>query len=267
MALKGKAMSVIMYSPAIHNIVEWSRALPAYPLKVASTWIYWEGNRAKNDPTQMREAISAGLVPIGARFFNQDITSIMEEPNIAPGRSLTAKVLGFVPGLFDARARDTVKRAIDRAGDVWHNTLLWDRIADLQMGLYVNMRRDLIRKGHDPLTASRVAAHFANRYAGALPIEAMSAAARKFANMLLFSRTFTLGNLGAMKDMLTGLPRDVQAQILRDAGPEALGKIKGFARPLDARQWRVDAARASQRRHFPLLAAPESGFCRGPAGF
>src|SRR5205085_4537570 len=62
MALKGKAMSMVMYSPVIHNMVEYSRALPAYPLKVASTWIYFEGNAAKNDPTQMREAIDAGLV-------------------------------------------------------------------------------------------------------------------------------------------------------------------------------------------------------------
>jgi|GEM_PF-3773253 len=230
MALKGKAMSMVMYSPVIHNMVEYSRAMPSYPLKVASTFIYFEGNRAKHDPTQMREAIDAGMVPIGKRFFNQDITSIMEEPSLAPGNSWTSQVLGFIPGLFDRGAGDAVKRAVDKAGDFWHNKLLWDRVADLQMGLYVNMRRDLIAKGHDAQTASRTAAHFANRYAGALPIEAMSSGARKLANLILFSRTFTFGNLGAMKDMLVGLPRDVQAQILRDAGPEALGKIKTFAK-------------------------------------
>jgi hypothetical protein len=63
-----------------------------------------------------------------------------------------------------------------------------------------------------------MAAHFANRYAGALPKEAMSDAATKVSNMLMFSRSFTMGNLGVLKDMFTGLPKDVIAQIERDAG-------------------------------------------------
>jgi hypothetical protein len=218
MALKGKTMGLIMNSPMIHNAVEWGRALPAMPGKVATFKVYFEGNRAKNDIPTMREAIDSGLVPIGKRFFNQDITSIMEEPNLAPGRSLTAKVLGAVPGLFDEGAAAAVKRAVDKAGDFWHNTMLWDRVADLQMGLYTNFQSDLLAKGVDRQTASRMAAHWANRYAGALPEEAMSANARKIANVFLFSRSFTLGNLGAMKDMLTGLPKDVIAQIERDAG-------------------------------------------------
>lgn len=218
MALKGKTMGLIMNSPLIHNAVEWGRALPAMPGKVATFKIYFEGNRAKNDVATMHEAIDAGMVPIGKRFFNQDVTSIMEQPNLSPGRSWTSQVLGFVPGLFDEGAGNAVKRSIDRAGNFWHNTLLWDRVADLQAGLYVNFRDELLQKGVDRQTASRAAAHWANRYAGALPQEAMSDNARKIANMLLFSRSFTLGNLGVMKDMVTGLPKDVLAQIERDGG-------------------------------------------------
>jgi hypothetical protein len=146
-----------------------------------------------------------------------------------------AKVLGQVPRLWDDSegAGDAVKAAVDRAGDIWHNTLLWDRIADLQMGLYVNFRDDMVGKGIDPLTAQRLAAHFANRFAGSLPQEAMSNAARKWANFLMFSRTFTLGNLGVMKDAFTGLPKDVMAQIERDYGefdPKAAGYAKSLAR-------------------------------------
>ncbi len=233
MSLKGKTMSLIMNSPLIHNAVEWGRAVPAMPGKVATFKIYFEGNRARHDLGQMREAIDAGMVPIGHRFFNQDISSIMEEPNLTPGRSWTSQVLAFVPGLFDEAAGTAVKRAIDKAGDFWHNTLLWDRVADLQMGLYTNFRDDLLAKGIDRQTAARAAAHWANRYAGALPVEAMSAAARKVSNMLMFSRSFTLGNLGVMKDVLTGLPKDVLAQIERDAGeidPNAIGYAKALAR-------------------------------------
>jgi hypothetical protein len=229
MELKGKTMSLIMNSPMIHNAVEWGRALPAMPGKVATFKVYFEGNRAKHDIPQMREAIDSGLVPIGHRFFKQDITGIMESPNLTPGRSWTAQILSAVPGLFDEAAGTAVKRAIDKAGDFWHNTLLWDRIGDLQMGLYTNFRDDLLAKGVDRQTAARAAAHWANRYAGALPQEAMSDAARKVSNMLLFSRSFTLGNLGVMKDILTGLPKDVLAQIERDAGP-LNPAVKGFVK-------------------------------------
>lgn len=218
MALKGKTMSLIMNSPMIHNAVEWGRAFPAAPFKVGTFKVYFEGNAVKKDVALMHEAIDNGLVPIGHRFFNQDITSVMESPDLTPGRSLTAKVAGFVPGLFDPAAEVAVRRAIDKAGDFWHNTLLWDRVADLQMGLYKNFLDAGIDKGLDRATSAKVAAHLANRYAGSLPKEAMSDGATKLANLLLFSRSFTLGNLGVMKDMLTGLPKDVMAQIERDAG-------------------------------------------------
>jgi hypothetical protein len=253
MSLKGKTMSLIMNSPMIHNAVEWGRALPAMPGKVATFKVYFEGNRVKNDVTQMREAIDAGLVPIGKRFFNQDITSIMEAPDLAPGRSWTAKLLGAVPGLFDEAAGVAVKRAIDKAGDFWHNTLLWDRIADLQMGLYANFREEMLAKGIDRQTANRVAAHWANRYAGALPQEAMSDAARKVANVLLFSRSFTLGNLGVMKDMLTGLPKDVIAQIERDAG-FGKGSIEG-ALPEQAAEGVKYAKTLARRKAIAVVLA------------
>ncbi len=221
MALKGKSMGLIMYSPLIHNAVEWGRALPAMPGKVLTFKVYFEGNRAKNDPVQMKEAIEAGMTPIGSRFFNQDISSIIETPNLTPGRSWTAKLLGGLVGEVNKSAGDGVKAAIDKMGDVWHNTLLWDRIGDLQMGLYTNLRDEGIRKGMEPQAAQAMAAHMANRFAGALPMESMSNMARKMANIAMFSRSFTIGNLGVMKDMVAGLPSDVMAQLTRDIGEPA----------------------------------------------
>jgi len=232
MELKGKTMGLVMNSPLIHNAVILGKALPAAPTKVIG--LYFRGNRAKNDPAIMSQGIrEGGVVPFGKRGFNQDVNAIMEEPNLTPGRSWTSQVLGFVPGLFDPKAGVAVKRAIDRAGDFWHNTMLWDRIGDLQMGLYLHFQETLMADhGLDRLSASRVAGHLANRYTGAIPQEAMSDAARKFANMLLFSRSFTLGNLGIMKDMFNGLPRNVRAQVERDVGsldPKAAGYIKSLA--------------------------------------
>jgi GGDEF domain-containing protein len=230
MDLKQKVTGLVMYSPLIHNAVEWGRALPAMPGKVATFRIYFDGNKAKNDPATMREAINAGLSPIGGHGAFNDVTSIADAPHIQPGRSWTAKLLAYVPGLFDKDAGDSVKRFVDKAGDVWHNTLLWDRVADLQMGLYTGLRDNMLAKGMNARGAQIVAAHMANRYAGTLPKEAMSSAAQKIANLTLFSRTFTLGNLGAMKDALTGLPKDAQAQILRDAGAATLHGALKFAK-------------------------------------
>jgi hypothetical protein len=254
MSLKGKTMGLIMNSPLIHNAVEWGRAVPAMPGKVVTFRVYFEGNRVKNDPVQMREAIDAGLVPIGHRFFNQDISSIMEEPNLSPGRSWTAKILGAVPGLFDEGAGDAVKAAIDKAGDFWHNTLLWDRVGDLQAGLYANFRDSLLAKQVDRRTANIVAAHFANRFAGALPVETMSDGARKVSNFLMFSRTFTLGNLGVMKDMLTGLPKDVLAQLERDGGFSA-----GSIANADETSPAVSYAKSLARRKAMAVVATDIG--------
>lgn len=225
MKLKGESMGLIMYSPLIHNAVEWGRALPAMPGKVATFQIYFEGNAAKKDSAQMKEAMDAGLVPIGNRFFNQDISSIMEKPDLTPGNGWISKLLGgLTEAVSNKNAGDKVRSTIDAMGNFWHNTLLWDRVADLQMGLYTNTRDQAVKDGLDPKAAQTVAAHIANRFAGALPMESMGNMARKIANVGLFSRSFTIGNLGVMKDMIAGLPSDVKAQLERDVGPEATSK-------------------------------------------
>lgn len=100
-----------------------------------------------------------------------------------------------------------------------------------------------------------MAAHWANRYAGALPKEAMSDGATKVANMLMFSRSFTMGNLGVLKDMFTGLPKDVLAQIERDAGfgkgsIEAAEEAKGDA---------VSYAKSMARRKAMAVIAMDMG--------
>ena len=250
MSLKGKVMSIVMFSPLIHNQVEWGRALPAAPGKVVTGQVYFEGNRIANDPAKMKEAIDGGLVPIGGHGFMQDITSIAEAPTARPGYSLTAKglgygaeALGYISRLYNPRSgADEVRRAVDWMGNVWHNTLLWDRVRDLQLGLWSHLRDHLIDKGHDPYAANVAAAHFANRYAGALPVESMSGGARAIANALLFSRTFTLGNVGAYKDALLGLPRDAQALIEHELGPAELARTQSFVKAKSRAMLAIDAA-------------------------
>lgn len=250
MDLKAKTMGLIMYSPLIHNAVEWGRALPAMPGKVATFKIYFEGNAAKHDPMQMRQAIDDGMVPIGQRAGIQDITGIADVDGLAPGRSWTAQALAYPVGKVSKAAGEAVKRAVDAAGDFWHGTLLWDRIGDLQMGLYTNIKADYtkvlekkgLNAGDAEATAGKLAAHMANRYAGALPNEAMSYNAKMLANWTLFSRTFTLGNLGVMKDIFTGLPKDVQAQVKRDSGEVANEMLKSAAKRKAIQAFALDIA-------------------------
>ena len=222
MKLKLAALGLIMYSPMIHNMVIWGKALPALPGKVATGRIYFEGNAIKNDPAAMKEWVQNGLVPINQTTFHPDIPTALT--NLSGHETgLLATGISKAVGLVNKGAGEQVARTLSAIGNFWHNTLLWDRVADLQVGMADNFRKELMAGSAtqpplDRQTATRIAAHFANRFAGALPKEAMGEAATRLANLSLFSRSFTIGNLSIMKDMMTGLPKDVQAQILRDAG-------------------------------------------------
>jgi hypothetical protein len=217
MAIKGKAMTAILNSPLIHNEVVWSKVMEAAG---GREWLgfglYFRGNRIVNNPGRAGELIERGLNPMGPRGSIQDITGMMEQPTIGPRESWTSKILAAVPGLFDEGAATRVKLAIDKAGDFWHNTLLWDRVRDVQFGLADHLSDRLVAQGADRLTADRIATHFSNIIVGSIPKEAMSAGARATANLFLFSRSFTLGNLSTFKQAAFGLPKPIMAQIGRD---------------------------------------------------
>jgi hypothetical protein len=224
MAIKANSVGIIMYSPVIHNAVEFARALPVVPGKMITLRIYRDGYAAKNDLDTMREFTKNGGVPIGDwRGHGGDITELMNEPARTADKGwLTWGLRRYVSG--------TAADATGKFMNLWHKTLLWDRIADLQMGLYTNVRDKMLADGIPPDAAGKLAAHFANRYAGAIPNEAMSNIARKFANVLMFSRSFTIGNIGVMKDMFMGLPSDVQALVAKNGGMDAMTNIRSVAK-------------------------------------
>lgn len=235
MQLKGAVTSAIMVSPLTHNLVIWGKALPTMTatmgwknnLKNAASLglrPYFVGNEARGNHALMNELIEGGLVPVSGRGMNPDLPAIAR--GIEPGRSLTAQIVGRLFDVASDKAGDAARRGIDKAGEFWHERLLWDRVADMQAGMAVMMRRSLMDHGVDQYAATRIATHFANRYAGMIPREAMSQGAHVLANLSLFSKSFTLTNLGAYKDLIGGLPRDVQAQIKMHAMEvqRALGK-------------------------------------------
>jgi len=232
LAVKNSATTAIMWSPAIHLGVEFGRAAPVMRGKMATVSFWKDGLAMMRDPETMKRFLRAGYIQQGRRNLRtEDIGQTVREPELEPGRGLASKAAGAVTSAVAGReAGQALKAGIDRFGDFWHGTLLWDRVAQLQAGIAVSVERQMIKEGYHPEAATVVASHIANRYAGALAPESMSNLGRKVANLLMFSRSFTLGNLGAMKDVITGLPRDTQALLRRTVGDEEAMKAIGFAR-------------------------------------
>lgn len=214
-SFKAGVMQIVMPSPFIHLQVELGRAFPAVGGKMA-TWSFWSGaNQALNNPEIMERAIRAGYAPISGRGMTNDLPSIANSPWMRPGSSVPAKIARTIGDQWSTNTGNAIAHAIDVAGETWHQRLLWDQVAKLQMGIYLHKRSALIAQGLDPIAAEFASAHAANRFAGTLPHEAMSEFATRLGNLGLFSRTFSLGNLGVLKDAFLGLPRDVQSQMSR----------------------------------------------------
>lgn len=242
MTLKSKAMSAIMFSPLIHNQVILGRAL-AYG-KLKTPLLYFTGHTAKQDPDFMRKMIGSGMVPIGEHSNMLDVGDLARdqagdlfEPTIReklmdPNESWIGlggqKVLNYLPG--DLKLGDKFKSGLDSLGDFWHNTLLWNRVGDLQAGIAQDVYHKLLKQGVSDQDASTVAAHIANRYAGAIGRENMSQAMHKFFNVMLFSKSFNMGNIGTVKDAFYGMPAGLRAQMFERGDKESLEKALQFAK-------------------------------------
>jgi hypothetical protein len=201
--LKSGVMSAIMYSPFIHLAVELGRSLPVMPLRVLTLQALRDGNRLRSDLGYMDQATRDGLAPLGRRGW-VDVATIADQAREPPHESALRSAIMAIP----------------HAWEQMHQRLLWDKVFDLQVGIYDTMRSRYIDKGFAPDVAGTMAAHLANRYAGALPPEHLSRGANMMANLLLFSRSFTLGNLGVMKDMFNGAPAQIRSRIEQMAGAD-----------------------------------------------
>lgn len=230
MALKSGAMSFTMFSPLVHQSVIYFKALPFMPGKMFNLKLYRDGYDLRKDSKFMKESIKDGVQYVGNRGFLQDITDILQPIAPTPGQTLSSKVIGGTVGLINKNAGDATKAGIDKAGHFWHNVFLWDRIADMQAGMYKHLKLDMMARGMNESAAGKLAAHFANRFGGSIPKEDTSNAARKLMNLLLFSRSFTGTNVGIYKDVLMGLPKSVQGQILKDAGSAQIKIGNSFTR-------------------------------------
>lgn len=236
-SIQGTVMAAIMWSPYIHLGVELGRAFTAHPSGFIPEWaprgtgatglplpggaitlrVLKNGAINRRNLAYMDKAATDGLAPIG-QGWHADPVTIADQANVE-GRGSFLRAL--------ASARDAVANGAGKlGGDTLreivrhpHQTLLWDQVLNLQVGLYDHLKQEWTPKyGED--VAGTMAAHEANRFAGALPSEHLSRGANMTASMLLFSRSFTLGNLGVMKDMFKGAPPHILSRIEQMAGPD-----------------------------------------------
>ena len=218
MALKNRSMQSIMFSPFMHLMVEVGRSLPIYnmnPGALISSMM--RGNKMTKDRAFMDQAIADGLAPIGRGWGQVDASSIMNDATGLPAKSWPAKIW-------------TGDTKLQRGFHAAHQFLLWNQVFNLQAGIYNDMKAKFVDKGFSERAAGVMAAHLANRYAGALPPEHMAAWANKLANLTLFSRSFTLGNAAVIKDLMTGAPAHVRAVIEHDMGATEANRAQSVLR-------------------------------------
>lgn len=224
MLLKSKAMTAIMASPLTHNMVIYGRALAYSPMKVGTGYLYWKGHALAKDNQVMDKFVRAGLVPIGANKNSMmDITDVArgigkEGSWGDPDQSWVSLSLKSLGNALHEGTGDKIKEKADALGDFVHHTLLWKQVGALQIGIAVDARNYLMAKGLSDASATALASHWANRYAGAVANENMSEMARKVANVMLFSRSFNMGNVGTIKDMFSGMPEGLKAKLMQDVG-------------------------------------------------
>ena len=223
--VKGGVMSAIMWSPFIHLQVEIGRSLPQMllsdPVGTLTLKMMRDGSRVRRDPEYMDVATRDGVAPLGQTGgWRTDPVSIADQANVEGRNRFVAAIAGIRDAVANAAGRSPVAgQLLHDVVQHPHQTLLWDQVFNLQMGLYDTLKEKWTPQ-YGEQVAGTMAAHIANRYAGALPPEHLSRGANMAANLLLFSRSFTLGNLGVMKDMLNGAPSHVLARVEQIAGPE-----------------------------------------------
>lgn len=209
--LKYKSISLIMFNPIVHNSVIYYKAVPFDPLGMLTFSSYRRGGDLLKDDVFVKDAMEHNVVFMDKYGAQRDINDMAPEPNLTPGRSLTANVIGKAAAPFGAEAK--AREAVDKAGDIWHGKMLWKQVAKVQAALYEKTQKDLVELGMEKDAAGYAAGHIANRYGGAIPYEDMGRSLRTTMNFILFSRSFTGTNIGIYKDALVGLPEYAKAQI------------------------------------------------------
>ncbi len=260
--LKAATIAVIMYNPAFHNFTVFSKLVPTLPgagagefiwnpkktigaevydhlnpvqKALTRTWIsdYIVGNYLKSIDSNVVDAMRHNVVPLGGRGYRADLYGEIEpmRQNILQNFAATEK-LG---------------KAIEKFGDFWHGTLLWDRIGDAQMGLYNRYSIDFLERGvkdfkkatgREPTIkelaqlkedAKYMAGEFSNTIVGVFGKEDFGNAWKHLLNNTEFSRSYTMSNVRLAEYGVGIMPKHLIGQ-MRMMDPATAHKVfTGYA--------------------------------------
>jgi N12 class adenine-specific DNA methylase len=268
MRLKGLVMRSVLWSPFMHLDTEIGRALPTFPGKILTGRIFVDGHRMLANDDAMNEAISGGLTPAVQRW-SQDNVTIMDQAINPYGRTPIVRHIN--------EARDKVAHGIERwisklskakgefAGTVirdYEQALLWRNVLKLQCGIYKNALDKFLSKNLPRRAAVIMASHVANRYAGSLPTENMARWLNILTNIVAFSRSFTGGNLGVMKDAVKGPPKHILNAITEATYPfavvhRAAARVEAARRKCERTEAALPGSEAAERARRKLEDAEQ----------
>lgn len=210
----------IMFNPITHNATILSKTFPNYGWKTFGWW--YQGTKFMKDKAFVKEMLEDGGVSLVNQSRLHSEFGTLPGAELTPGRSFTAKGAGAVAKVVGGEeASLATRKAVDAAGDFWHGTLLWDRIAGIQAGLYKFAKDDAMKKGLNQKAASAVAGRLSNLYGGAIPAEELAASMNHTLNVGLFSKSFTGTNIALYKDALLGMPASTRGKVLAAMGEMA----------------------------------------------
>jgi len=219
---KAAAMKVIMYNPLFHGMTVLFKAWPTLPPSQMYNPLhdYINGYKKNQKEGTRIDAIKHNVRFLGGRGYTQDLYGEIE----------TIRE-NFLHKL-DPRLGDS----LEKFGGFWHGTLLWDRIGDLQMGLYSRKTSEILKRevslfkkenNREPSAeefkdleedSKYQAGEFANLIVGAFGREDFAAGYRNFLNTVLFSRSYTMSNLRLTKYGIGVTPKHLVGQMKNSSG-------------------------------------------------
>ena len=232
MKVKMASMYMIMYNPVFHGFTVYTKALPA-SFRNLYFADYFIGNKLNKNAAYRADAILHNLRPLGGRGYQMDLYG-----------DIKVNTENWLHKI-DSRFGD----AVGKVGWFYHDFLLWDRVGDLQIGLYDRTWKNNIKKfskdfkkknNRNPRpeeleqmteNAKYAAGDFANLIVGAFGREDFAAGWRNFLNLTTFSRSFLMSNLRLGKYGLGIMPKHLLAQI------KAVEGVKGFNSAPARRAW------------------------------
>ena len=280
MKAKAASMGFIMYNPIFHNMTVFTKMIPTLP---------WAGMKMITNPKSVigdiydllprhvkaslatpagpymlghwlgkNHALKMEAIEHGARGAivnagrTADPRKYWHEAKVQ-SRGYQQDLYGEIDPLRDSvieRFTPLLGDFLKRMGGFWHDYLLWDRVGDLQLGLYWIYKNKYYAKAKGRIEgrtgqtltqgerlqlhkeSMHLAGEMSNYIVGMFGREDFNRLYSAFLNTALFSRSYTMSTVRLMKQGVRSMPRHLQGQMImmREEGKLTNDAFKNAAR-------------------------------------